>query len=86
MMNDVLKMVGGILLSILMTGVGFIWTQIADLKKEVVNHRVSLAQLITPDGVIIPAPTNSESRNAISERVTRLEVEVIHLKEQRKLN
>ena len=70
------QIVIGFVLTIAVSGLGFIWGEIDSLKQEVQMQRVQLAQLITPDGVVISSPENAEARQQVADRLNELELEV----------
>ena len=70
------QIVIGFVLTIAVSGLGFIWGEIDSLKQEVITQRVQLAQLITPDGVVISSPENAEARQDVADRLNELELEV----------
>ena len=74
--NQILQIVIGFVLTIAVSGLGFIWGEIAAVKQEVQVQRVQLAQLITPDGVVISSPENAEARQQVADRLNELELEV----------
>ena len=74
--NQILQIVIGFVLTIAVSGLGFIWGEIDSLKQEVITQRVQLAQLITPDGVVISSPENAEARQDVADRLNELELEV----------
>jgi hypothetical protein len=67
----------GIFLSSIGTGLSFVWSEIDDIKKTQQDHRVSLAQLITPDGVVISSPGSTERASLIKDRIAKLELEIL---------
>lgn len=67
----------GVLLSSIGTGLSFVWSEIGEIKSTQQNHRVSLAQLITPDGVIISSPGSSDARQKIKDRLNALELSIM---------
>ena len=74
--NQIPQIVIGFVLTIAVSGLGFIWGEIDGLKQEVQTQRVQLAQLITPDGAIISSPENAKARQDVADRLNELELEV----------
>jgi len=75
--ETMIPLILGVFLSSVGTGLSFVWSEIDDIKKTQQDHRVSLAQLITPDGVIISSPGSTERASQIKDRIAKLELEIL---------
>jgi len=73
----ILPVILGVFLSSIGTGLSFVWSEIADIKKTQQNHRVSLAQLITPDGVVISSPGSVTRNQKIKDKIAQLELHIM---------
>ena len=66
----------GVALSGLGTLMSFAYGSIDELHDEVVNHRVLLSKLISPDGVIIQSPTSATSKSALKDEIYKLKSKI----------
>jgi len=72
----------GVALSGLGTLMSFAYDSIDELHDEVVNHRVLLSKLISPDGVIIQSPTSATSKSALKDEIYQLKSKIAVIEKQ----
>ena len=71
--KNLIPIVLGIVLSGLGTLTNFAYDRIDELHKEVVEHRMLLSKLVTPDGEVRQSQRSNEAKQKLSERITVLE-------------
>lgn len=85
MKNDLGKMVKfenlvpivlGVALSGLGTLMNFAYSNIEELHTELVEHRLLLSRLISPDGKLIQSPTSAASKTALNKEISDLKKDV----------
>ena len=72
----------GVALSGLGTLMSFAYDSIDELHDEVVNHRVLLSKLISPDGEIIQSPTSATSKSALKDEIYQLKSKIAVIEKQ----
>ena len=72
----------GVALSGLSTLMSFAYGSIDELHDEMVNHRVLLSKLISPDGVVIQSPTSANSKSALKDEIYNLKSKIVKLETQ----
>ena len=77
--KNLVPIILGVVLSGLGTLTNFAYDRIEELQREVVEHRMFLSKLVTPDGKIIQSEKSSEAKQKLSERITVLETKIIIL-------
>ena len=71
-MDNLIPIVLGVALSGLGTLMNFAYESIDEIHSEVVEHRLSLSRLISPDGKIIQSPTSAASRASLNREISEL--------------
>jgi len=71
-MENLVPIVLGVALSGLGTLMNFAYESIDELHTELVEHRLSLSRLISPDGKIIQSPTSAKSRAALNKEISEI--------------
>ena len=71
--KNLIPIVLGIVLSGLGTLTNFAYDRIDELHREVVEHRMLLSKLVTPDGEVRQSQRSNEAKQKLSERITILE-------------
>ena len=81
----------GVALSGLSTLMSFAYDNMDELHTEIVEHRLLLSRLISPDGTIIQSPTTAKAKSEviqtiseIRQSIVRLETKVEHLEKERR--
>ena len=69
-MENLVPIILGVALSGLGTLMNFAYSNIEELHTELVEHRLLLSRLISPDGAIIQSPTSAASKTAINKENT----------------
>jgi len=77
--KNLVPVVMGVILSGLGTLTNFAYDRIDELHNEVVEHRMMLSKLVTPDGKVIQSSKSNESKQKLSERITVLETKIEYL-------
>ena len=71
-MENLVPIVLGVALSGLGTLMNFAYESIDELHSEVVEHRLLLSRLISPDGAIIQSPTSAASRASLNKEISEI--------------
>ena len=74
----------GIVLSGLGTLTNFAYDRIDELHREVVEHRMLLSKLVSPDGKIIQSERSSDAKQNLSERITVIETRLEYIEKERR--
>lgn len=74
--EQIVPIIVGVSLSGLGTLMTFAYDSIHKLENELVNHRVLLSKLVTPEGIIIQSPTSAQSKADILKKIHHLELEI----------
>jgi len=77
--KNLVPVIMGVILSGLGTLTNFAYDRIDELHNEVVEHRMMLSKLVTPDGKVIQSAKSNESKQKLSERITVLETKMEYL-------
>ena len=77
--EQIIPIILGVALSGLGTLMSFAYGSIDELHDEVVNHRVLLSKLISPDGAIIQSPTSAESKQSLKDEIHKLSTRITAL-------
>ena len=83
-MENLVPIIMGVALSGLGTLMNFAYSNIEELHSEVVEHRLLLSRLISPDGKLIQSPTSAASKTAINREISDLKREIAVLHTQMK--
>ena len=83
-MENLVPIILGVALSGLGTLMNFAYSNIEELHSEVVQHRLLLARLISPDGKLIQSPTSAASKTAINREISDLKRDIAVLQTQMK--
>lgn len=75
-MENLVPIVLGVALSGLGTLMNFAYESIDEIHSEVVEHRLSLSRLISPDGKIIQSPTSAASRAALNKDISKIHQDI----------
>ena len=83
-MENLVPIILGVALSGLGTLMNFAYSNIEELHSEVVEHRLLLSRLISPDGKLIQSPTSAASKTAINREISDLKRDIAVLQTQMK--
>lgn len=87
-MNDMAKMVKmenlvPIILGVALSGLGtlmnFAYSNIEELHKELVEHRLLLSRLISPDGTVIQSPTSAKAKADVIQTLNNMQQDIVKL-------
>lgn len=85
-MNDMAKMVKmenlvPIILGVALSGLGtlmnFAYSNIEELHKELVEHRLLLSRLISPDGTVIQSPTSAKAKADVIQTLNKMQQDIV---------
>ena len=82
--ENLVPIVLGVALSGLGTLMNFAYSNIEELHNEVVEHRLLLSRLISPDGQLIQSPTSAASKTALNKEISNLKKDIAILQTQMK--
>ena len=74
--ENLVPIVLGVALSGLGTLMNFAYSNIEELHTELVEHRLLLSRLISPDGKLIQSPTSAASKTALNKEISDLKKDV----------
>ena len=85
-MENLVPIVLGVALSGLSTLMSFAYDNMEEMHNEIVEHRLLLSRLISPDGAIIQSPTSATAKadviqtlNKMQQNIVRLETKIEYL-------
>ena len=86
--NDLVKMVKmenlvPIILGVALSGLGtlmsFAYDNIEEMHKEIVEHRLLLSRLISPDGAIIQSPTSATAKADVIQTLNKMQQDIVRI-------
>ena len=80
--ENLVPIVLGIALSGLGTLMGFAYDNMEELHTEIVEHRLLLSRLISPDGNIIQSPTSAKSKSDMIQTLNKMQQDIVKLQTQ----
>ena len=83
-MENLVPIILGVALSGLGTFMNFAYSNIEELHTELVEHRLLLSRLISPDGKLIQSPTSAASKTAINKEISDLKRDIAVLQTKMK--
>ena len=85
-MENLVPIILGVALSGLSTLMSFAYDEMEQLNTELVEHRLLLSRLISPDGTIIQSPTSAKAKadviqtlNKMSQDIVRIETQILYI-------
>ena len=85
-MENLVPIILGVALSGLSTLMSFAYDEMEQLNSELVEHRLLLSRLISPDGTIIQSPTSAKAKadviqtlNKMSQDIVRIETKLVYI-------
>lgn len=85
-MENLVPIILGVALSGLSTLMSFAYDEMEQLNTELVEHRLLLSRLISPDGTIIQSPTSAKAKadviqtlNKMSQDIVRIETKLLYI-------
>lgn len=80
--ENLVPIVLGIALSGLSTLMSFAYDNMEELHTEIVEHRLLLSRLISPDGTIIQSPTSAKSKSDLIQTLNKMQQDIVKLQTQ----
>ena len=75
-MENLVPIVLGVALSGLSTLMSFAYDNMEEMHSELVEHRLLLSRLISPDGTIIQSPTSAASRASLNKEISKIHQDI----------
>ena len=75
-MENLVPIVLGVALSGLSTLMSFAYDNMEEMHTELVEHRLLLSRLISPDGAIIQSPTSAASRASLNKEISKIHQDI----------
>ena len=75
-MENLVPIVLGVALSGLSTLMSFAYDNMEEMHSELVEHRLLLSRLISPDGAIIQSPTSAASRSSLNKAISKIHQDI----------
>ena len=88
-LDNLVPIILGVALSGLSTLMSFAYDNMEEMHTEIVEHRLLLSRLISPDGGIIQSPTSAKAKadviqtlNKMQQDIVRLETKIAYIEEK----
>jgi len=78
-MENLVPIILGVALSGLGTLMSFAYDNMEELHTEIVEHRLLLSRLISPDGTIIQSPTSAASKADLIQTISKIKQDIVKL-------
>ncbi len=78
-MESLIPIILGVALSGLSTLMSFAYDNMEELHTELVEHRLLLSRLISPDGTIIQSPVSAKSKADVIQTINKLQQDIVRL-------
>ena len=78
-MENLVPIVLGVALSGLSTLMSFAYSNMEELHTEIVEHRLLLSRLISPDGAIIQSPTSATAKADVIQTLNKMQQDIVRL-------
>ena len=78
-MENLVPIVLGVALSGLSTLMSFAYDNMEELHNEIVEHRLLLSRLISPDGTIIQSPTSATAKADVIQTLNKMQQDIVRL-------
>ena len=78
-MENLVPIILGVALSGLSTLMSFAYDNMEEMHSELVEHRLLLSRLISPDGAIIQSPTSAASRASLNKEISVIHQDIVKL-------
>ena len=75
-MENLVPIVLGVALSGLSTLMSFAYDEMEQLNSELVEHRLLLSRLISPDGTIIQSPTSAKAKADVIQTLNKMQQDI----------
>ena len=78
-MENLVPIVLGVALSGLGTLMSFAYDNMEELHGEIVEHRLLLSRLISPDGAIIQSPTSAKAKADVIQTLNKMQQDIVKI-------
>jgi len=78
-MENLVPIILGVALSGLGTLMSFAYDNIEEMHKEIVEHRLLLSRLISPDGAIIQSPTSATAKADVIQTLNKMQQDIVRI-------
>jgi len=78
-MENLVPIILGVALSGLGTLMSFAYDNMEELHTEIVEHRLLLSRLISPDGAIIQSPTSATAKADVIQTLNKMQQNIVRL-------
>jgi hypothetical protein len=78
-MENLVPIILGVALSGLGTLMSFAYDNMEELHTEIVEHRLLLSRLISPDGAIIQSPTSAKAKSDVIQTLNKMQQDIVKL-------
>ena len=81
-MENLVPIILGVALSGLSTLMSFAYDEMEQLNTELVEHRLLLSRLISPDGGIIQSPTSAKAKADVIQTLNKMQQDIVRIETQ----
>ena len=78
-MENLVPIILGVALSGLSTLMSFAYDEMEQLNTELVEHRLLLSRLISPDGGIIQSPTSAKAKADVIQTLNKMQQDIVRI-------
>ena len=78
-MENLVPIILGVALSGLSTLMSFAYDNMEEMHTEIVEHRLLLSRLISPDGGIIQSPTSAKAKADVIQTLNKMQQDIVRL-------
>ena len=78
-MENLVPIILGVALSGLSTLMSFAYDNMEELNAELVEHRLLLSRLISPDGTIIQSPTSAKAKADVIQTLNKMQQDIVRI-------
>ena len=78
-MENLVPIVLGVALSGLSTLMSFAYDNMEEMHNEIVEHRLLLSRLISPDGAIIQSPTSATAKADVIQTLNKMQQDIVRI-------
>jgi len=78
-MENLVPIILGVALSGLSTLMSFAYDNMEEMHKEIVEHRLLLSRLISPDGGIIQSPTSAKAKADVIQTLNKMQQDIVRI-------
>ena len=78
-LDAIVPIILGVALSGLSTLMSFAYDNMEELNAELVEHRLLLSRLISPDGTIIQSPTSAKAKADVIQTLNKMQQDIVRI-------